>query len=410
MVVLVQAAQQALLTSKMHAPQLPPKTTLQALSDILRGLRTATGASLNARQRQRHHDMAEQSFALIAQRAVLEGCSAGARGGGAAAAEPAMLTSRSAARGSNSGYGGGGGGGVASGGGAGAHGQAPRAGGVTFAAANEDDGPWRGALDSFSDLEQALPSSSAGRHGAHQAADDEAAAAAAEAASAVAAAEAASEPHCAQFPGHRRLGSVGGPLGATGGRLPSAKRQSGGGYFPEPDAGGGGGGATTARGCRSFRSAVGGSSGSRPQTAAARHPGARIYSALSELDLGGNPLGLEGAKMVADVRRAGEGGAEPPLCISRIVQEPQYVQSMSVVSSSCSSGCVWPLDLNLDCRPHLSPCPAAAQPRQNPRPVPGAPGPGALLHPRRRRQGGGARAARRQHAAQGAADAQQLPG
>jgi hypothetical protein len=51
----------------LHALLLCP-TTYQALSDILTGLKTATGARLTAQQRVRHYEMAEATLKVLSDR------------------------------------------------------------------------------------------------------------------------------------------------------------------------------------------------------------------------------------------------------------------------------------------------------------------------------------------------------
>ncbi|GBF95369.1 hypothetical protein Rsub_07797 [Raphidocelis subcapitata] len=197
-----------------------------ALSDVLTGLCTATGARLTPRTRQRQLDLAQESFGLIAKRALLDACicmhapgalplaGAGASGGGA--------------RGSAPGGSGGGGGGSA--------------------------GP-------ASPSRPSRPVTFAGGSPAGSAAAEEAAAAEAVAKAAAAAAADQEAP------------------------LPSVRRRPG-----AP--------ATSKAGAASASAAV-----SRSGSMRGHAPRPSIFSCLSDLDLSDNPLGLAGAKLIADLLR-----------------------------------------------------------------------------------------------------------
>jgi hypothetical protein len=130
-------------------------------------------------------------------------------------------------------------------------------------------------------------------------------AAAAAAAAAEAAAEAeAGAPELRRPPsGHRRLGSRGASFAnlavpAAGGHCAAPAGRDGGATARDRPKGGGPSLAASCGGSFAGRALGGGG-------------GPRIYSSLSELDLGDNPLGLEGARLVAEARgpRAGGRGA-----------------------------------------------------------------------------------------------------
>lgn len=139
--------------------------------------------------------------------------------------------------------------------------------------------------------------------------NDAAAAAAAEAAAAAAAVSDAEALSASLPSARRRFGSAGsggsaGGTGAGGGGTASRVPSRGASRAPSrmPSSKGVMGSGISAAHYESALGGVSSAARSRPRSAAGPHaPASRIYSSLSELDLSNNPLGLTGAKMVADV-------------------------------------------------------------------------------------------------------------